>query len=113
MSVLVSPSVHPARSSTLQTTSRGVLLVKGAPESILERCTHACLSTAPEVVVPLTATLRSSLLAKMQAYGEKETLRCLAFAMKANVSARLEDWDLDDTTKFAAYEVPASRLYSC
>ena len=55
------------------------LYCKGAPETVLERCTHYKTTADAEKSIPLTATLRKSILSKVDEWG-KESLRVLAFA---------------------------------
>eukprot|EP00897_Mesotaenium_endlicherianum_P009526 jgi/Mesen1/8601/ME000005S08568 len=57
------------------------LFSKGAPESILSRCTHA-LSNSDGSVQALTPNSRSDILEVFTSYGQKQTLRCLALAMR-------------------------------
>ncbi|EGN95477.1 hypothetical protein SERLA73DRAFT_162342 [Serpula lacrymans var. lacrymans S7.3] len=54
----------------------GALFVKGAPESVLEKCTSVMVHGK---VIPLTAALRSQLLERTVSYG-KNGLRTLALA---------------------------------
>ncbi|XP_063215966.1 calcium-transporting ATPase sarcoplasmic/endoplasmic reticulum type isoform X2 [Bacillus rossius redtenbacheri] len=78
------------------------LFVKGAPEGVLDRCTHARVGTTK---VPLTATLKSRILELTRQYGTgRDTLRCLALATADN-PIKPEDMDLGDSTKFYTYEV--------
>ncbi|KAL2346493.1 hypothetical protein Fmac_000493 [Flemingia macrophylla] len=58
-----------------------VLFSKGAPESIISRCT-TILCNEDGSIVPLTADIRADLDSRFQSFAEKETLRCLALAMK-------------------------------
>ncbi|PWN26754.1 endoplasmic reticulum calcium transporter [Jaminaea rosea] len=59
-------------------SGKGLLLVKGAPESVVERCKtiYTGSSSAP---VPLDSSHRSAILSKVQDYG-KQGLRTLALA---------------------------------
>lgn len=78
------------------------LFVKGAPEGVLERCTHARVGTSK---VPLTSTLKSRILELTRQYGTgRDTLRCLGLAT-ADSPMSPETMDLDDATKFYTYEV--------
>ncbi|KAK7871875.1 hypothetical protein R5R35_006455 [Gryllus longicercus] len=78
------------------------LFVKGAPEGVLERCTHARLGSQK---VPLTATLKNRILDLTRQYGTgRDTLRCLALATSDN-PLKPEEMDLGDSTKFYTYEV--------
>jgi Ca2+ transporting ATPase len=77
------------------------LFVKGAPESVIERCSWVSLSegSAP---VPMTAAIRESLNKKIQEYGQSMALRCMGLAKLDNVNAN--ELNLKDQTKFAEYE---------
>lgn len=77
------------------------LFVKGAPEGVLDRCTHARVGNAK---VPLNSTLRSRILALTAQYGTgRDTLRCLALATADNPQSP-DTMNLDDSTKFHQYE---------
>ncbi|PSN35314.1 Calcium-transporting ATPase sarcoplasmic/endoplasmic reticulum type [Blattella germanica] len=70
------------------------LFVKGAPEGVLDRCTHARVGTQKSRILDLT-----------RQYGTgRDTLRCLALATADN-PMKPEDMDLGDSTKFYTYEV--------
>lgn len=78
------------------------LFVKGAPEGVLDRCTHARVGTQK---VPLTTALKNRILETTKAYGTgRDTLRCLALATCDN-PMKPEEMDLGDSTKFYTYEV--------
>ncbi|XP_054287357.1 calcium-transporting ATPase sarcoplasmic/endoplasmic reticulum type isoform X2 [Macrosteles quadrilineatus] len=78
------------------------LFVKGAPEGVLERCTHARIGGTK---VPLTAALKNKILELTRQYGTgRDTLRCLALATCDN-PMKPEEMDLGDSTKFYTYEV--------
>ncbi|XP_028896924.1 calcium-transporting ATPase sarcoplasmic/endoplasmic reticulum type isoform X3 [Zeugodacus cucurbitae] len=90
----------PLKASRLGTGPK--LFVKGAPEGVLERCTHARVGTSK---VPLTSTLKSKILALTGQYGTgRDTLRCLALAV-ADSPMRPDEMDLGDSTKFYQYEI--------
>ncbi|KAF9434901.1 hypothetical protein BGZ76_007226 [Entomortierella beljakovae] len=105
MSVLVAKTAvgRPTTRSGATGAKSASLLVKGAPESIIERCTSVRLS-ADGHDVPLTATLRSKLLKKVLEYGEEQALRCLGLAVLDNQPPNLEDWDLSDPDTFISLE---------
>ncbi|KAF9273890.1 hypothetical protein BGZ68_001128 [Mortierella alpina] len=105
MSVLVTKvaSGRPTTRSGNTGATTASLLVKGAPESILERCTSVRLSSTGDVV-PLTKSIRSTLLSKMLDYGEGQALRCLGFAVLDNQSPHLDEFDLRDPETFYKYE---------
>ncbi|XP_017461054.1 PREDICTED: calcium-transporting ATPase sarcoplasmic/endoplasmic reticulum type isoform X1 [Rhagoletis zephyria] len=78
------------------------LFVKGAPEGVLDRCTHARVGTSK---VPLTSSLKSKILSLTGQYGTgRDTLRCLALAV-ADSPMRPDEMDLGDSTKFYQYEI--------
>ena len=58
------------------------LLVKGAAECVLERCTSVML--AGGAVKPITPALKASLLAAVDRMAE-EALRCLVLAQKVRI----------------------------
>ncbi|BFG05449.1 calcium-transporting ATPase sarcoplasmic/endoplasmic reticulum type [Drosophila madeirensis] len=90
----------PLKASKLGTGPK--LFVKGAPEGVLDRCTHARVGTSK---VPLTSALKAKILVLTGQYGTgRDTLRCLALAV-ADSPIRPEDMDLGDSTKFYQYEV--------
>lgn len=78
------------------------LFVKGAPEGVLDRCSHARVGTAK---VPLNSTLKNRILELTRQYGTgRDTLRCLALATADN-PMKPDEMDLGDSTKFYTYEV--------
>ncbi|XP_022182971.1 calcium-transporting ATPase sarcoplasmic/endoplasmic reticulum type isoform X1 [Myzus persicae] len=78
------------------------LFVKGAPEGVLDRCTHARVGSQK---VPLTSTLKNRILELTRKYGTgRDTLRCLALAT-ADSPTKPEQMDLNDSNKFHTYEV--------
>ncbi|XP_037954765.1 calcium-transporting ATPase sarcoplasmic/endoplasmic reticulum type isoform X1 [Teleopsis dalmanni] len=90
----------PLKSSRLGTGPK--LFVKGAPEGVLERCTHARVGTSK---VPLTSALKNKILSLTGQYGTgRDTLRCLGLAV-ADSPMRPEEMDLGDSTKFFQYEI--------
>ncbi|XP_073159366.1 calcium-transporting ATPase 3, endoplasmic reticulum-type isoform X2 [Henckelia pumila] len=58
-----------------------IMFSKGAPESILSRCT-SILCNADGSTVPLTSNIRAEIESKFNSFAGKETLRCLALALK-------------------------------
>ncbi|XP_025416384.1 calcium-transporting ATPase sarcoplasmic/endoplasmic reticulum type isoform X3 [Sipha flava] len=78
------------------------LFVKGAPEGVLERCSHARVGSQK---VPLTSALKNRILELTRKYGTgRDTLRCLALATADN-PIKPEQMDLNDSNKFYTYEV--------
>eukprot|EP00835_Amoeboradix_gromovi_P001540 NODE_72_length_23514_cov_0.560624.p1 type:complete len:869 gc:universal NODE_72_length_23514_cov_0.560624:10001-12607(+) len=73
--------IHPKRQTRL---SKSTLYVKGAPEQLLAKCTHALINNQ---TIPLTNAIKSLILNQLNVYATK-ALRCLLFAYK----------ELDDTT---------------
>ncbi|KAG7314701.1 hypothetical protein KOW79_022004 [Hemibagrus wyckioides] len=77
------------------------MFVKGAPESVIERCTHVRVGTAK---VPLTMAVKEELMGTIRDWGTgKDTLRCLALATR-DTPLRREQMDLENSAKFAEYE---------
>ncbi|KFP82489.1 Sarcoplasmic/endoplasmic reticulum calcium ATPase 3, partial [Acanthisitta chloris] len=77
------------------------MFVKGAPESVIERCTHVRVGTAK---VPMTAPVREKILAKIRDWGMGiDTLRCLALATHDS-PVRRETMQLHDSAAFVHYE---------
>ncbi|KAI3373439.1 hypothetical protein L3Q82_022049 [Scortum barcoo] len=88
--------------SGLSKVERAGCCNSGAPESVIERCQYLRVGT---VKVPLTAALRDQLLSKIRDWGTgRDTLRCLALATH-DTPPRKEDMDLENSSKFAEYEL--------
>jgi P-type Ca2+ transporter type 2A len=81
--------------------STATLLVKGAPESILDRCTSVKLSNYTST--KLTHTIRDMVNEKILEYGVNG-LRVLALAMVEGCDPRMNDWDLSDPKNFSNIE---------
>ncbi|XP_037604178.1 sarcoplasmic/endoplasmic reticulum calcium ATPase 1 isoform X1 [Sebastes umbrosus] len=82
--------------------SQSKMFIKGAPESVIERCQYLRVGTGK---VTLTPALRDQLLSKIREWGTgRDTLRCLALATH-DVPPRREDMDLENATKFVQYEL--------
>ncbi|XP_029511149.1 sarcoplasmic/endoplasmic reticulum calcium ATPase 2 [Oncorhynchus nerka] len=93
MSVYCTP--NKARSSI------GKMFVKGAPEGVIDRCTHIRVGGKK---VPLTPGIKDKVLSVIREYGTgRDTLRCLALATKDNPVAK-EDMVLEDSNRFIEYE---------
>lgn len=77
------------------------MFCKGAPEGVLDRCTHVRVGTQK---VPLTPPVKEKILAVTRDYGTgRDTLRCLGLATLDN-PMKPEEMDLCDATKFYKYE---------
>ncbi|KAI7876784.1 SERCA-type calcium-translocating P-type ATPase [Mucor mucedo] len=81
--------------------NNNTLLVKGAPESILERCSFVRLSES-SAPIPMTAEIRENLNNKILEYGQGMSLRCIGLAKVEHIHA--EQFNLRDQSKFALYE---------
>merc|ERR1711962_701301 len=78
------------------------MFVKGAPEGVLDRCTHIRVGTEKK---PMTDKLRQKIMDRAVEYGTgRDTLRCLALATCDNPLSPSE-MDLDNSSKFANYEI--------
>lgn len=79
------------------------LFVKGAPESVIARCSHAMLEGG--AVLPLSEPLRRSILASvMELSGGDEALRCLAAAVRHGFPADVSGLPLADPERFGEVE---------
>ncbi|XP_020533733.1 calcium-transporting ATPase 3, endoplasmic reticulum-type isoform X3 [Jatropha curcas] len=58
-----------------------IMFSKGAPESILSRCSNI-LCNYDGSTIPLSAAIREQIESRFHSFAGKETLRCLALAMK-------------------------------
>uniref|UniRef100_A0A4W6EI51 Calcium-transporting ATPase n=1 Tax=Lates calcarifer TaxID=8187 RepID=A0A4W6EI51_LATCA len=82
--------------------SQSKMFIKGAPESVIERCQYLRVGTGK---VTLTPALRDQLLSKIRDWGTgRDTLRCLALATH-DTPPRKEDMDLENSSKFVEYEL--------
>jgi len=82
--------------------AQNMLLVKGAAECVVERCSHMML--AGGAVKPLSEALRTALLASVDSMAEG-ALRCLALAQKVYLQNPL------DTSSPAFRCCPASLIF--
>ena len=79
------------------------LLVKGAPESVIERCDYVMLANGTSV--PLTARTRAMLDdAVREMAGGSSALRCLACALRHGLSAPPSALPLSEPAQFATIE---------
>uniref|UniRef100_A0A5F8GNA2 P-type Ca(2+) transporter n=1 Tax=Monodelphis domestica TaxID=13616 RepID=A0A5F8GNA2_MONDO len=84
-----------------QPTAGSKLFVKGAPESVIERCRYMRIGSR---TAPLTPAAREKILARIRDWGAGiDTLRCLALATRDS-PRKVEDMQLDDATEFINYE---------
>uniref|UniRef100_A0A8C4EQZ8 Calcium-transporting ATPase n=1 Tax=Dicentrarchus labrax TaxID=13489 RepID=A0A8C4EQZ8_DICLA len=82
-------------------SSMGKMFVKGAPEGVIERCTHVRVGNNK---VPLSKAIKEKIMSVIREYGTgRDTLRCLALATRDS-PPKMEDMILSDCTKFAEYE---------
>uniref|UniRef100_A0A673B930 Calcium-transporting ATPase n=1 Tax=Sphaeramia orbicularis TaxID=375764 RepID=A0A673B930_9TELE len=93
MSVYCTP--NKARSSV------GKMFVKGAPEGVIDRCTHIRVGSNK---VPLTPGIKEKLMSVIREYGTgRDTLRCLALATRDNPMSK-DSLVLEDSSRFIEYE---------
>ncbi|NXD65574.1 AT2A3 ATPase, partial [Eolophus roseicapillus] len=96
-----SMSVYCTPTSPSHNSTGSKMFVKGAPESVIERCTHVRVGTTK---VPLTATVREKILGRIRDWGMGiDTLRCLALATHDS-PVRRETMQLQDSAAFVHYE---------
>ncbi|KAG8185033.1 hypothetical protein JTE90_017056 [Oedothorax gibbosus] len=78
------------------------MFIKGAPEGVLDRCSHVRLGNTK---VPMTSAMMNKIIDTTKVYGTgRDTLRCLALATIDN-PPKIEEMNLTDSTKFINYEV--------
>merc|ERR1711902_453989 len=75
---------------------------KGAPEGVLDRCSHFRIGGDKQAMTP---AIRNKIMDQAIAYGTgRDTLRCLALAT-CDAPMNPKEMDLEDSSKFAKYEV--------
>jgi Ca2+-transporting ATPase len=93
MSVLCSTSsASTGRALRSAAAKQNVLLVKGAPEGLIDRCSHIQLGDG--TIKPLTAAGKKVILEKVSTLASK-SLRCLAIAKKTENLGELASFDGD------------------
>jgi len=105
MGVMVSdPSGGPGngKKTPSKMAASHTLLVKGAPEAVLSRCSQAMLADGS--VVKMDDAMRKAIIVKVETEynSNKEALRCLAHAFKEGVD--INDKRLGDPGKFKDIE---------
>ncbi|XP_055352795.1 calcium-transporting ATPase sarcoplasmic/endoplasmic reticulum type-like isoform X3 [Paramacrobiotus metropolitanus] len=77
------------------------MFCKGAPEGVLDRCTHVRVGNTK---IPLTPQLKAKIFEKTREYGTgRDTLRCLALAT-VDEPMNPSQMNLEDSTLFYKYE---------
>lgn len=100
MSVIASAK-DTAYAAKLGLTDGNKMFVKGAPDFVLERCTHIRVKGEK---IPLTPAVLRNITDMVSLYGTgKDTLRCLALATNDNPIPTSE-MKMEDSTTFASYE---------
>uniref|UniRef100_A0AAV2LQ46 Sarcoplasmic/endoplasmic reticulum calcium ATPase 2 n=1 Tax=Knipowitschia caucasica TaxID=637954 RepID=A0AAV2LQ46_KNICA len=78
------------------------MFVKGAPENVLERCTH--LRVGGSGRVPMSKALKEQLLSTVREWGSgRDTLRCLAMATR-DTPPDIKSLNLENSAGFVDYE---------
>ncbi|KYO32028.1 sarcoplasmic/endoplasmic reticulum calcium ATPase 3 isoform X1 [Alligator mississippiensis] len=96
-----SMSVYCTPVSSGHNSTGSKMFVKGAPESVIERCNYVRIGTNR---VPLAPSTKEKILSRIREWGTGiDTLRCLALATRDS-PIKKEDIQLDDSTKFINYE---------
>lgn len=81
-------------------------LCKGAPEGVIDRCTHVRVGNAK---IPLSSGIKQKIMSVIREWGTgRDTLRCLALATHDN-PPRKEEMNLEDSSNFINYEVSFSK----
>ncbi|XP_072290239.1 sarcoplasmic/endoplasmic reticulum calcium ATPase 2 isoform X2 [Eucyclogobius newberryi] len=82
-------------------SSVGKMFIKGAPEGVIDRCSHVRVGNTK---VPLTTGIKEKILSVIREYGTgRDTLRCLALATR-DTPPKMDDMILTDAAKFVEYE---------
>ncbi|XP_037115708.1 sarcoplasmic/endoplasmic reticulum calcium ATPase 2 isoform X1 [Syngnathus acus] len=82
-------------------SSLGKMFVKGAPEGVIERCTHVRVGNSK---VPLNKAIKEKIMSVIREYGTgRDTLRCLALATRDS-PPKMDDMILSEPSKFSEYE---------
>ncbi|XP_026101235.1 sarcoplasmic/endoplasmic reticulum calcium ATPase 1-like isoform X2 [Carassius auratus] len=77
------------------------MFVKGAPEGVIDRCTHVRVGSTR---VPLTNVVKDKIMSIIKEWGTgSDTLRCLALATR-DTPMKIAEMNLEDSTKFVNYE---------
>ena len=101
MSVYCSPAIGSGRTRSSAAGGPSKLFVKGAPEGVLERCSHYRVNGER---VPITNAIKEKIMDKAITYGTgRDTLRCLALAT-ADEPIAANNMQLSDPANFAKYE---------
>lgn len=78
------------------------LPLQGAPEGVIDRCTHVRVGNAK---IPLTSGIKQKIMSVIREWGTgRDTLRCLALATHDNPPKK-EEMNLEDSSNFINYEV--------
>ncbi|KAH9039408.1 Ca-transporting ATPase [Lactarius hengduanensis] len=85
----------------VQLDNAGCLFVKGAPESVLERCTTVLTPGGHKV--PLSTTLRNRLLAQTASYG-KDGLRTMALAFVDVEDVDIRHYHSESAEQYSRFE---------
>ncbi|TDH16603.1 hypothetical protein EPR50_G00021710 [Perca flavescens] len=97
-----SMSVFCSSSKLTRSASGAKMFVKGAPESVLERCNYIRVSGSTRV--PLSPVVREQLLSTVREWGSgRDMLRCLAMATR-DTPPDIHGLNLENSAKFADYE---------
>ncbi len=74
---------------------------------MIDRCAYVRVGTTR---VPLTNAIKEKIMAVIRDWGTgRDTLRCLALATR-DTPLKVEEMNLEDSTKFGDYEVRAKQL---
>lgn len=83
------------------------LPLQGAPEGVIDRCTHVRVGNAK---IPLTPGIKQKIMSVIREWGTgRDTLRCLALATHDNPPKK-EEMNLEDSSNFINYEVRSVAL---
>ncbi|XP_006809657.1 sarcoplasmic/endoplasmic reticulum calcium ATPase 2-like [Neolamprologus brichardi] len=97
-----SMSVFCSSNKLTRSAAGAKMFVKGAPESVLERCSYVRVSGSARV--PLSPAVREQLLSVVREWATgRDTLRCLAMATR-DAPPDIHRLNLENSAAFATYE---------
>ncbi|EQB77368.1 ATPase, Ca++ transporting, cardiac muscle, slow twitch 2 isoform 1 [Camelus ferus] len=84
-----------------QGSNKMVQSMQGAPEGVIDRCTHIRVGSTK---IPMTPGVKQKIMSVIREWGSgSDTLRCLALATHDN-PLRREEMNLEDSANFIKYE---------
>lgn len=108
MSVLCARTQH---AGAVEGNTEHILLVKGAPEELLQRSQNVLLGDGS--VVTLSPSLRQTFAERIDEMSSEKALRCMCFAFRNVTIEELQSLRLDDPSHFRSIEKGLTLVGSC